>query len=295
LIWGSPRKAEDISIESGARRPSSLVKEAYATGCPDLSPNGRELLFTASATAGGAEIRRSTNPDGSDAKSVTPGWDPVWLMNGEEFAYSIDGAHAAVFSLPTMKLRLLADSGLGSAQSILGKAVSSDGAAVAVMFYGNETEWAVAVYEGAGLVPRTAIAIAGARNFRFVGRGSRLIVAPLDAHSPLAALDWRKGSYRNVGRYADLDLIDAVVSDQTAAILGRRRMKDVWLYDGVTRRRLTTDGQNDAAAISAKGELLLARAGAGATESIWWRTPDGALRKATSGQHDTSPTRTEAS
>ena len=90
--------------------------EAYSTGCPDLSPDRRELLFTANTTVGGAEIRHSKNPDGRDAKPVTPGSDPAWLMNGEEFAYSIDGAHAAVFSLPTMKFRLLADPGPGSQQ-----------------------------------------------------------------------------------------------------------------------------------------------------------------------------------
>ena len=289
LIWGSPRKAEDINIESGARRPASLVPDAYAAGCPDLSPNGRELLFTSNTAAGGAEIRRSQHPDGRDARSVTPGWDPVWLMNGEEFAYTIDGAHAAVFSLPTMKLRLLADPGLGSVQSILGKTVSTKDDAVAVMFYGNETQWAVTVYEGAGLVPHAPIAIPGARSFRFVGPGSRLFIGPLDAQSPLAALDWRNGSYRNVGRYADVDLIDALTTDETAAVLARRRMKDVWLYDGTTRQRLTTDGDNDAAAISPSGALLLARPGPGSTENIWSRGADGVLRQVTSGEHDTSP------
>jgi len=289
LVWGNPRKAEDISIDSGTRHPAALVPEAYASGCPDLSPDRRELLFTASTAAGGAEIRRSTNPNGRDAKSVTLGWDPMWLMNGEEFAYSIDGSHAAVFSLPTMKLRLLGDPGLGNGQSILGKAVSSTGESLAVMFYGNETQWAVAVYDGAGLVPRAKVAIPGARNFRFAGNGNRLLVAPLDARSPLAALDWQKGSYRNVGRYADLDLVDALVSDQTAAVLGRRRLRDVWLYDGSGRRRLTTDGDNDAAAISVKGDLLLARPGPGSTENIWSRTPDGVLRRLTNGEHDTSP------
>jgi serine/threonine protein kinase len=289
LIWGSPRKAEDISIDSGARRPSSVVTEAYSAGCPDLSPNGRELLFTADTPAGGTEVRHAANPEGRDAKPVTPGWDPIWLKNSEEFTYSIDGTHAAVFSLPTMRFRLLADPGLGSLQSILGKAVSDRGDAVAVMFYVNDVQWAVAVYAGAGLDDRTTFAIPGARNIRFAPGGDRLFVSPLDARSPLTAIDWRKLSYRNLGGYGDMDLIDALVSDQTAAILGRRRSKDVWAYEGSSRRRLTRDGNNDAAAISSRGEMLVAKAGTGSIENIWLRSSDGTLRKVTDGQFDTSP------
>ena len=125
LIWGGPRQAEDVDLSSGVRRTTSLVPEAYATGCPDLSPNGtRTIVHRQYGTWRGGD-QQQPNPDGRDAKPVTPGSDPVWMMNGEEFAYSIDGAHAAVFSLPTMKFRLLGDRGLGSDQSILGKTASS--------------------------------------------------------------------------------------------------------------------------------------------------------------------------
>ena len=50
LIWGSPRTAENVDLNSGARRSASLVSDAYLTGCPDLSPDRRELLFTAHTT-----------------------------------------------------------------------------------------------------------------------------------------------------------------------------------------------------------------------------------------------------
>jgi dipeptidyl aminopeptidase/acylaminoacyl peptidase len=145
------------------------------------------------------------------------------------------------------------------------------------------------VYEGAGLGIRATYAIPGARNFRFAPDGDRLLVAPLETRSPLAALDWRKGTYRNLGSYGDMDLVDTVVSGPTAAVLGRRRSRDVWLYEGSGRRRLTTDGENAAAAISAKEELLLARPGPGTTETIWSRTSDGSLRQVTNGEFDTSP------
>src|SRR4029079_19167212 len=70
LVWGNPRKAEDISIDSGTRHPAALVPEAYASGCPDLSPDRRELLFTASTAAGGAEIRRRPHPTRTGAEHL---------------------------------------------------------------------------------------------------------------------------------------------------------------------------------------------------------------------------------
>jgi len=289
LIWGNPRKAEEIDLDSGVRRPSSLIGEAYSVGCPDLSPDRRELLFTATTPAGGSEIRHSTNADGKDPKSVTPGAEPLWLRSGEEFVYTMDFTHAAVFSLPTMKLRLLADPGLGSLHSILAKAASHTTDSVAVMFYVNDIQWGLAVYEGTGLSQRAAFAIPGARSLRFAPHGDRLFVSPLDEPSPLAVLDWTTGTYKNVGAYADMDLVDAVVSGQKAAILGRRRSKDVWSYEGSSARRLTNDGNNDAAALSSKGDLLVAKAGAGSIENIWYRAPEGALHKVTNGQFDTAP------
>jgi hypothetical protein len=288
LIWGNPRRAEDVDLDSGARRPAALVTEAYATGCPDLSPDGRELLFSVTTPAGGAEIRRSPNPEGRDATPVTPGWSPVWRGNGEEFVYAIDAAHAAVFSLPAMKFRLIADPAPGSMPTILGKAVSDRGG-VALMFFGKDGQFGVTVYDGVALEQQTTLGIPGARNFRFAPGGERLFVSPRGVRSPLAALDWRTPSYRHIGFYSDAELADALVSGQHGAVLARRQASDVWLYEGSSRRRLTTDGNNDGAAISPRGDLLLAKAGADATEHIWSLAPNGTLRRLTNGSIDTSP------
>jgi Tol biopolymer transport system component len=73
------------------------------------------------------------------------------------------------------------------------------------------------------------------------------------------------------------------------AVLARHRSRDVWHYDDSGRRRLTTDGDNDAAAISPTGDLLLARPGPESTENIWLRSSGGTLRKLTNGQYDTAP------
>jgi hypothetical protein len=289
VIWGSPRKAEDIDLHSGARRAAPLVPEAYSAGCPDISPDGRELLFTASSAVGGTEIRRSANPRGENAKAVTPGSDPVWLKNGEEFAYSIDATHAAVFSLATMRFRLLGDPGLGGQQTILGKSASRHSDAVAVMFYANDIQWALSVYEGPGLDKSTSFALGPTQSLRFSSQADSLFMSVVEPRSPLASFDWRTAKYRKLGTFADMDIVDVLSGGEKSILLGRHRATDVWLYDGSAKRLLTSDEGISAAAISMSGDLLLARRGLGVTMNIWSQDRAGAKRKLTSGQFDTAP------
>jgi hypothetical protein len=287
MIWGAPRKAEDIDLATGGRRSAPLASETFSSGCPDLSPDGHELLFTAHSAAGGTEIRHSSNPDGRDAHPVTVGSDPLWLSGGDEFVYNIDSTHTAHFSLATMKFRLLGDAGLAGQQTILGKAVSRRADTVALMLFGNDVQWAVAVYSGPSLSTRKIFSIPAARGIRFVGE--EIFVSLQEARAPLASLDWQNGAYRNVGRYGESDLIDVLPSGDEAALVARRRTRDVWLYGSSGKKRLTSDGQNVDAAISDAGELLVARTGPGPGVNIWSIGVNGALRRLTSGQFDASP------
>jgi serine/threonine protein kinase len=288
VVWGRPVKAEDVNIDSGVRRPSRLSPETYSVGCPDLSPDGRELLFTTSTAAGGTEIRHSGNPEGIGAKPVTTGSDPVWLINGEEFAYSIDATHAAVFSLPTMRFRLLGDPGIGGQQTILSKATSARSDAVALMLFGTDVQWALVVYEGTGLNHLTTFSIPGARRLRFDLMSDRIFVSPLEPRSALASFDWRTGVYKNIGRYSDLEVIDVLSATNDAVVLARKRSDDVWRYAAAGRKRLTSDGNNIDAALSPTGELLVAKSGPGGTLNIWSQT-EHELRRLTNGKIDTSP------
>jgi Tol biopolymer transport system component len=288
LVWGAPRTAEDVDTDAGIRRPAQLVTEAYAVGCPELSPDGKELLFTANTPAGGTEIRRSARPDGAQATSVATGSHPVWLRNGEEFAYSIDAAHAAIFSLPTMKFRLLHDADLPGTQMIVGKAASSRSDAVALMVYGSELQWELVVYSGPSLDKAATFAVPGSRRLRFGSIDDRIFLSPLEQRSPLAAFDWHRGVYRNIGRYGDLEVVDVLSAGRVGFLLGRRRKDDVWLYGPSGRTRLTTDGNNVDAAISPTGELLVVKSGAGGAIGIWSQTRAG-LHQQTHGRADTSP------
>src|SRR6185312_660394 len=114
VVWGVPRRAEDIDLVSARRQPSALDPASYLTGCPELSPSGRQLLFDSQNQAGASEIRLSDTPDGKAARVITSGADPMWLgRGGDEFVYDVDTSHEAVYSLPTMRFLLLGDPGFG--------------------------------------------------------------------------------------------------------------------------------------------------------------------------------------
>ena len=100
IIWGTPRKAEEIDLKSGRRRPADLSAEAYRVGCPEVSPSGKALLSTAQTPAGVTEIRVAASREGRNGTTVTSGSDPTWLASDDEFVYDVDASHAAIFSRP---------------------------------------------------------------------------------------------------------------------------------------------------------------------------------------------------
>jgi serine/threonine-protein kinase len=290
LIWGRPRRAEDIDVATGERQPSRLAPETYASGCPELSLDGASLLFVAEAHEGASEVRLSDSPSGVPSKSITPGAEPIWLGNGREFLYDIDPSHAAVFSLPTMSFVLLPDSGLGGHQMIAAKTTSRKGNLVALLLVDDKSEWAIAVHEGAGFdLSRTLAAFSG-QHLHF-DEWDRLVIA--DNQSPLRStllsVDWRGKSARRLGTIPGLEIVSAARALTSTVVLARRFSSDVWLQSGRSKRRLTTDGRNYAAAISSGGDLLLSKRANDGTFVLWRQSKDGAVRQVTRGPNDTSP------
>jgi len=109
FVWGYPPHAEDVDTHSGERKPSPLVANAYAEGCPDLSPDGRQLVYTGHTKDDRAFAFVSGHADGRDGvpevQMGEPGVnsDPVWLPDGESFVYDVDDKHVAVFSMATKR------------------------------------------------------------------------------------------------------------------------------------------------------------------------------------------------
>ena len=238
IVWGSPRRAEDVDVDSGARRVARLAPETFRVGCPELSPNRKALLFTAQTQAGASEIRVST-PDGREAKSVTSGADPLWLGGNDEFLYSVDSSHAAVFSLPTMSFTLLrrtASSGSGG-RSVLNKAVSQTGNTVALLVGADTTEFGIAVYDQPPFEHAKVFAVPHPYQIQFEPRNdaSCSSMTPRNRALTLVELDWRHERLRSIAKYPGFDLVWSAFSVGRAAgklLVARHSSSDVWLYDG---------------------------------------------------------------
>jgi hypothetical protein len=113
LVWGYPPHAEDIDTRTGKRSPSPLVADAYAEGCPDVSADGKRLVYTGHTADDRAFAFVSSHADGSAAVPVVPiaepsmSSDPTWLPDGTKFLYEVDARHLAVFSTITRRSLIL--------------------------------------------------------------------------------------------------------------------------------------------------------------------------------------------
>lgn len=115
VVWGSPPVAEDVDVRTGKRQPSQLVEAAYREGCPDLSPDGRRLVYSGYVDDGRVFAFVSPHGDGSDAVPLFPiddptvSSDPKWLPTGDAFLYDADPKHVGVYSLVTKRSTILSD------------------------------------------------------------------------------------------------------------------------------------------------------------------------------------------
>ena len=115
FVWGAPTHAEDVDMQTHARAPSPIVAAAYAEGCPDVSPDGKRLLYQGHAADGRAFAFLSQSADGRDAVPVvqtaepTMASEPTWLTDGETFSYDIDAMHMGVFWPAAGRMKVLPD------------------------------------------------------------------------------------------------------------------------------------------------------------------------------------------
>jgi hypothetical protein len=215
----------------------------------------------------------------------------LWLRNGREFLYDIDASHAAVFSLSTMSFALLADPGLGGRQMIAEKSVSSQSALVALLLVNENAEWATAIYEGTSLEHRRTLLVPGGRHIQFDTASDDIFVSnnQSPSASTMTRLDWRAAKSVNVGFHPELEVLAVRTTSDASVILARNYSSDVWLEEGPKRRRLTTDGVNYSAALSAGGEVLLSKQSRDGNSRIWLVKTDGTSRPLTNGPNDTTP------
>ena len=112
---GRRMRAEDVDTVTRRRVPSPIVPAAYAEGCPDLSPDGKRLVYQGHAPDGRPFAFLSPHPDGRDGVPVVQtaepsmASEPTWLADGQTFSYDIDAKHMGVFSTAGGRMNVLPD------------------------------------------------------------------------------------------------------------------------------------------------------------------------------------------
>lgn len=287
VVWGLPRRAEDIDLASGARSIATLVPEAYQSGCPFLAPGGGRLLFDARTTNGTSEIRLSNSTTGANAAVLTAGSEPIWV-NDDRFVYTVDVDHAAVFSIPNMSFEIVTDAELGAEYGIKDKAVSPAGDRIAVL-YSDVVQDAVVVYDGRSLNRLTQARVSTTLHLAFGRSGSELLTSGLDDEptTSLSELDWESRRFVKLASYHGFDLRSAGVSRSDAALLANRIASDAW-SEGPPRQ-LTFDGRAYSAATSVDRDLLVSKRGDDGRINIWWQRAGSPATRVTEGIRDVEP------
>ena len=105
-----PVRVGDADARRGHRhgdaraQPVACRRRRYRGGCPDVSPDGKRLVYQGRAPDGRAFAFVSQHPDGRDAVPVVQtaepsmASEPTWLADGDTFSYDVDAKHMAVFS-----------------------------------------------------------------------------------------------------------------------------------------------------------------------------------------------------
>jgi len=115
FVWGTPPHAEEIDTLTRVRRPAPIVPVAYAEGCPDVSPDGKRLLYQGYVPDGRAFAFLSQRPDGRDAVPVVQtaepsmASEPTWLAESDAFSYDVDAKHMGVFWVEAGRMKVLPD------------------------------------------------------------------------------------------------------------------------------------------------------------------------------------------
>jgi hypothetical protein len=115
FVWGEPTHAEDVDMVTRRRVPSPIVPAAYKEGCPDISPDGKRLVYQGHAADGRAFAFLSQHPDGREAAAVVQtaepsvASEPTWLADSQTFSYDVDAKHMGVFSTTAGRMNVLPD------------------------------------------------------------------------------------------------------------------------------------------------------------------------------------------
>ncbi|HVY38585.1 MAG TPA: protein kinase, partial [Polyangia bacterium] len=291
IVWGTPRKATDLNVETGRSSPANLVPESFQSSCPDLSVSSGRLLYSSRNPLGVMEIRLSNRSDGQDGVAVASGRDPRWLGSQPSFVYMVDELHAAVFSLATMELSLLSTGALDGRLEIGEAAVSGRGGRIAISGYDNRAGGWVQMFRRDEDVPFRQVSVPLGVRMAFGSRENQLYLnGPFSAPEiTVARLDIDSGRLEHAGRIAGQDITRVAPVGERLSFVSRRFRSDVYSYEQGGHQQLTSDGDVNSAAKASSGDLLLGRRAADGTLSIWLRRANGTEKQVTHGPQDATP------
>jgi serine/threonine protein kinase len=290
VVWGAPRRVLDVDWVAGTTTELKPVPEPFGVSCPDWSPAGYGLLFVAENRAGVKEIRLSATLDGREFTVVTPGDDPVWLAGDSSFLYTVDEAHAALFSMATMKFTLLPELGQRMNVGIGEKAVDPTGKLSAVLAYNDRAEADLNVLDVDSFRPVTHWSLPPASHVAFDPAGHVVVAGKLSGgHSSVAECQVDRASCRQLGWVPGWDIGGLMPVADKLIVVANHVTSDAWVQDGASFRRLTADGHVYFASRSRGGEFLFSKKDDAGRFSIWIRRSAGTDQRLTNGANVISP------
>jgi hypothetical protein len=291
IVVGSPRRALEVDVMTKETAPANLPEETFAVGCPQRSAEGA-LLYERLDDSGRHEIMlRPAEQGTANARSMAIGSAPVWLPSGGEFVYSVDDAHAAVFSVPVMTTTILPgaveDGGL-----LVEKVVARDGKSMALRYVDRNFRRRVVVHE----LP--SLSILGSTvfdeavtdlSFGVDHQGLLFTIGGIEGRV-LASLDLDSGSAVRLGGVPGRNLEMPRWGIDRAALVSSLFKSDVWKHEnGKPTTKLTTDGQSYYPDLSERGDLVVEHGGLDGGFSIRLFPADGLPQTLTSGPRDWTP------
>jgi len=249
FVWGSPPRAEDIDTDTRQRIPSPLVPAAYAEGCPDVSPDGKRLVYQGHTKDGRAFAFLSERPDGSDAEPVVPtaepsmSSEPTWLAESGAFSFDVDAIHVGVFSTAERRTTVLPEP---MSERAVTSFRSATGDLIFVSSHWDGPEIGVVAFSWPSLSEQVRFRLTGsaAMDFR-IGRGPEVFFTnpDLERLTDMVRLDRRALVARRIGRVRNQTLGKPWVLSQGLAFLSARDEADLFVLNANKAfGRVTHDG-----------------------------------------------------
>jgi hypothetical protein len=113
VVWGDPRRAEDVALATGARSPAVLPPTPPGAGPVVTSPDGEALAFEGYEAGGRPFVFLSAARADARPVPVAAAADPSlaseprWLAGGRAFVFDADVRNVGVFSLDTNRPTIL--------------------------------------------------------------------------------------------------------------------------------------------------------------------------------------------